>query len=185
MKKRWVISMVLVVSLFIMTGIVFGGLVDYFLKIDGIPGESQDAKHKDEIQLLSWSWGESQAGATAARGGLGAGRVQFENFVFTTNMSKASLPLFKACANGNRIKNAVFTARKAGKAQQDFYKITFSDILVTNYQTSGSSQSNTLPIDSFSFNYSKVELEYKMQNLDGSLGGPIKAGYDLKAMKGI
>ncbi|MGH2698518.1 MAG: type VI secretion system tube protein Hcp [Actinomycetota bacterium] len=29
--------------------------VDYFLKIDGIPGESQDAKHKDEIDVNAWS----------------------------------------------------------------------------------------------------------------------------------
>ena len=32
---------------------------DYFLKLDGIPGESTDAKHKGEIDVLSWSWGES------------------------------------------------------------------------------------------------------------------------------
>ena len=51
-------------------------LVDYFLKIDGIPGESGDAKHKDEIQVLSFSFGESQAGTMAFGGGGGAGKVQ-------------------------------------------------------------------------------------------------------------
>ena len=30
---------------------------DYFLKIDGIPGESAaDSKHSGEISILSWSW---------------------------------------------------------------------------------------------------------------------------------
>ena len=33
--------------------------VDYFLKLDGIQGESADEKHKDEIQLMSFSWGGS------------------------------------------------------------------------------------------------------------------------------
>src|SRR5256885_2098026 len=47
-------------------------VVDYFLKIEGVEGESQDSKHKDEIQVLSWSLGEQQAG-TMAFGGGGAG----------------------------------------------------------------------------------------------------------------
>jgi type VI secretion system secreted protein Hcp len=44
-------------------------LVDYFLKLDGIPGESRDAQHKGEIDLESFSWGESHT--TAAGGGDG------------------------------------------------------------------------------------------------------------------
>ena len=36
--------------------------VDMFLKIDGIPGESTDDRHKDEIDILSYAWGESQPG---------------------------------------------------------------------------------------------------------------------------
>ena len=36
--------------------------VDYFLKIDGIDGESQDDKHKDWIEVLSFSWGPPGAG---------------------------------------------------------------------------------------------------------------------------
>jgi type VI secretion system secreted protein Hcp len=43
--------------------------VDYFLKIDGIEGESLDEKHKGEIDVLSWSWGESQEGPTTGGGG--------------------------------------------------------------------------------------------------------------------
>jgi type VI secretion system secreted protein Hcp len=41
---------------------------DYFLKIDGIPGESTDSKHKDEIDVLSWSWGETQETAPPSEG---------------------------------------------------------------------------------------------------------------------
>jgi len=29
--------------------------IDYFLKIDGIPGESKNAKHKGEIDLEAFS----------------------------------------------------------------------------------------------------------------------------------
>ncbi len=42
--------------------------VDMFLKIDGIPGESTDSKHKDWIEVLSYSFGASQPSAGAAWG---------------------------------------------------------------------------------------------------------------------
>jgi type VI secretion system secreted protein Hcp len=151
--------------------------VDYFLKIDGIPGESQDSKHKDEIQLLSWSWGESQTGSMHVGGGGGAGKVNMQDFNFVMHVNKASPKLLLACANGEHIKSAIMTARKAGKDQQEYLKITFSDLLISAFQTGGSGD---LPTDSISLNYSKIEYEYKEQNADGTLKGPIKVGYDLK-----
>ncbi len=156
--------------------------VDYFLKIDGIPGESQDHKHKDEIQLMSWSWGESQHGTMAFGGGGGAGKVQMQDFTFVMHVNKASPKLLLACANGEHIKNAIMTARKAGKDQQDYLKLVFTDILISSFQTGGSGD---LPTDSISLNYSKIEYEYKEQNVDGTLKGPVKVGYNLKEMKAV
>ncbi len=151
--------------------------VDYFLKIDGIPGESLDSKHKDEIQVESWSWGESQAGTMSLGGGGGAGKVNMQDFSFMMSVNKATPKLVLACAGGEHIKKAVLTCRKAGKTQQEFLIYTFSDVLVSSYQTSGSSE---VPMESVSLNYTKMELEYKAQKADGTLDGPIKAGWDLK-----
>jgi type VI secretion system secreted protein Hcp len=64
--------------------------VDYFLKLDGIEGESHDSKHKNEIDLQSWSWGESQSGTGAAAGGSGAGKVSMQDFHFVMRVNKAS-----------------------------------------------------------------------------------------------
>ncbi len=64
--------------------------VDYFLKIDGIPGESKDHKHKDEIDILSWSWGESQTGTMRTGGGGGAGKVNMQDFHFVMKVNKAT-----------------------------------------------------------------------------------------------
>ena len=41
--------------------------VDYFLKLDGVRGGSTDAKHKDEIELLSFSFAASQSGGSGGR----------------------------------------------------------------------------------------------------------------------
>ena len=94
--------------------------VDYFLKIDGIQGESEDAKHPKEIQVLSFSFGASQAGTFAFGGGGGSGKVQMQDFHFMMNVNKASPKLLLACANGQHIPRRSSSARKAGKDQQDY-----------------------------------------------------------------
>jgi len=157
--------------------------VDYFLKIDGIEGESTDDKHSKEIELESWSFGESQTGTSSQGGGAGAGKVQMQDFHFTMRVNKASPKLFLACANGQHIKSAVLTCRKAGKDQQEYLKWTFSDVLVSSYQTSGSGSGDVVPGDQISLNFSKVEIEYRAQKSDGTLEGPVKAGYDVKKNK--
>lgn len=159
-------------------------LVDYFLKIDGIDGESMDKTHKADIQLQSFSWGETNAGTFSAGGGGGAGKVQMQDFHFVMNVNKSSPKLFLACANGEHIKKATLVARKAGKDQQEYLKVVFSDLLISSFQTSGQADAGNLPMDQISFNFAKVEIEYKEQKADGTLGGAIKAAYDLKQMTG-
>jgi type VI secretion system secreted protein Hcp len=159
--------------------------VDYFLKIEGIEGESHDSKHKNEIDLESWSWGESQSGTHSGGGGGGAGKVHMQDFHFVMKINKASPKLMLACATGEHIKKATLTCRKAGKEQQEFLKIEFDDLLVSSYQTGGSGHGDIVPTDQISLNYSKIHFEYKEQKPDGSLGGAVKAGYDLKANKKI
>jgi type VI secretion system secreted protein Hcp len=155
---------------------------DYFLKIDGIEGESQDSKHKQEIEIQSFSFGATQTGSFAAGGGGGAGKVSMQDFHFTVPVNKASPKLMLACASGQHIKKAVLTVRKAGKEQQEYLKYTFSDILVSSYQTGGGG-GDVMPVDQISLNFAKIEQEYKEQKADGTLAGSVKAGWDLKQNK--
>jgi type VI secretion system secreted protein Hcp len=111
---------------------------------------------------------------------MGAGRVAMQDFHFLMRINKSSPKLMLTCANGEHIKNAILTCRKAGKDQQEYLKVTFSDLLVSSYQTGGSSGATVMPMDQISLNFTKVEFEYKEQKPDGSLGGSIKAFYDMK-----
>lgn len=154
---------------------------DYFLKIDGIDGESTDDKHKGEIEVLSYSWGESQTGTHGSGGGGGAGKVNMGDFNFMMTANKASPKLMLACATGDHIKTAKLTLRKAGGEQQEYMSITFSDVLVSSYQTGGGG--GEIPAESISLNFGKVEFEYKPQKPDGTLDSPIKTGYDLTLNK--
>lgn len=157
---------------------------DYFLKIDGIDGESTDDKHKGEIDLLSWSWGEAQTGTFSRGGGGGAGKVDMQDFNFVMGANKASPLLMKACATGQHIKVATLTCRKAGGEQVEYMIVKMSDLLVSSYQTSGASGDGT-PMDSAALNFGKIEFEYKPQKADGTLDSPVKAGYDVKINKSL
>jgi type VI secretion system secreted protein Hcp len=153
---------------------------DYFLKIDGIPGESEDAKHKGEIEVLSFSWGESSSGGHAGPGGgAGAGKVAMQDLHFVARLSKASPALFLACANGKHLKSAVLTVRKAGKGQQEYFVVKLTDVLVSSYQTGGSAHEPDGALDQASLGFARIEIEYRPQKPDGSLGTPINAGWDV------
>jgi type VI secretion system secreted protein Hcp len=157
--------------------------IDYFLKIDGIPGESPDSKHKGEIEVQAWSWGEANPPPPGAGGtGSAAGKVQIQDLNFTARTSKASPNLLLACASGKHFKSAVLTARKAGKPQAEFLTFSLSDVLVSVYQIAGA-EGDVVPMDSFSLNFSKIQVEYKEQKADGSLGASTKAGWDVKQSK--
>jgi type VI secretion system secreted protein Hcp len=160
--------------------------VDYFLKFEGnFEGESQDSKHKGEIDIESWSWGETNAGTHSGGGGGGAGKVVMQDFHFVMRVNKASPKLMLACADGEHIKKATLTCRKAGKEQQEFFIIKMSDLLVSSYQTGGSGHGDVVPMEQISLNYSKIEFEYKEQKTDGSVGPSVKTGWDLKANKKV
>ena len=153
-----------------------------FARIGTIKGESQDSKHKDEIEVLSWSWGVSQSGTMAHGGGGGTGKASFHDFTFTHHVDKASPVLMATCATGEHIKEATITVRKAGKGQQEYLVITMTDILVTSVSTTVSAEGDT-DVEGVALTFAKVDLEYKPQKPDGSLDVGIHFKFDLKANK--
>lgn len=153
------------------------GSADYFLKVDGIEGESTDVRHSGEIDVSSWSWGVSN-GAT---NGSSAGKPVFTNVELTSSFTgKAGPPLMQAAAAGKMIKEAVLTASRGGDNPQDFLIVRLSDVIVSSYQTSAD---GGVPSDRVDLSFSKIVLEYRPQNPDGTLGAPVSAGWDLKSGK--
>jgi type VI secretion system secreted protein Hcp len=157
---------------------------DYFLKIDTIEGEAKDAAHGGEIDVMSWSWGEANSGSSSIGGGAGAGKVMMQDFNFTMRSNKASPHLLLACASGKHFPKAVLTCRRAGEEQQEYLVVTFTDILVSSYQ-SGGSMGDVVPVDSISLNFGKIEYQYKPQKQDGKLDSAQKVGWDLKLNKKV
>jgi type VI secretion system secreted protein Hcp len=155
--------------------------VSVFARIGSIKGESQDAKHKDEIEVFSWTWGLSQSGTMAHGGGGGAGKASFQDLNFTHRVDKASPLLMLACAKGEHIKDATITVRKAGEDLQEYLFINMTDVLVSSVSEAGGGEET--PTESVTLAFAKVDLEYKPQKPDGSLDAGIHFTYDLKANK--
>lgn len=177
--------LVMIVTVFVvgfLTQNAFAASVDYFLKIDGVPGESADAGHKDWINLESWSWGATQAGTG---GGGGAGKVSVDSFSFGKTVDKASPKLFESLTTGKHIKDVTLELCRPNEdgRLQCYLTIKLTDVLVSGYQIGGSG--GDVPTDQFSLNFAKIEFEYKPQKEDGSLDAPVKAGYDVKANKKV
>ncbi|QEG01456.1 hypothetical protein Mal15_55320 [Stieleria maiorica] len=147
--------------------------VDMFLDIEGeIKGESQDDKHKDEIDVLAWSWGMSQSGSFHVGGGGGAGKANFQDISVTKWIDAASPILMLYCANGDHFNKATLTVRKAGKKPLEYMIVEMKKVLVTSVSTGGSGGEDRLT-ENISLNFAEVEVKYKEQKADGS-GGPVK-----------
>jgi type VI secretion system secreted protein Hcp len=153
---------------------------DIFAKLGDIKGESQDDKHKDEIEVLSFSWGVASSGGTTGGGG-GAGKATFQDLSIIHRIDKASPLLLKACATGAHIKDAIITHRKAGKGQQEYLIVKLNDVIITGVSHSGADGQPYS--ENVSLAFAKVDFEYKPQKPDGSLDTGIHFKYDLKTNK--
>ena len=154
--------------------------VDFYLKLDGITGEATDSNHKDEIQLLSFSWGGSQVTSVAGTGGSGAGKVDLSDLSIMKHLDKSSSQVFKAMISGTHIKTGTLTAVKAGAGGKPFLKLSLEELFVTSLQTSASSE---IPSESVSFSYNKIKYEYWTQNDQGVLTATGAVTYNLKENK--
>jgi type VI secretion system secreted protein Hcp len=154
--------------------------MDMFLKLDKIPGESKDHKHKEEIDILAWSWGASQAGNLHSGGGGGAGKVNMQDLSFTHYIDKSSTVLLLHCAAGTHIPKATLTVRKAGDKPLEYLIISMEDLLVSSVSTGGSGGEDRLT-ENVSLHFAKIKVAYQLQEKDGTGKPAGEIGWDVAA----
>ncbi|MBI2379785.1 MAG: type VI secretion system tube protein Hcp [Gammaproteobacteria bacterium] len=155
--------------------------VDMFLKIGDVKGESHDKSHKEEIDVLAWSWGMSQSGSMHVGGGGGAGKVNIQDLSLTKWVDKSSPNMMMSCSNGKHYPEAKLTVRKAGGDNPvEYLIITMKEVLVTSVSTGGSGGEDRLT-ENLTLNFAQVQVDYQPQKADGSKdGGPIKYGWNIR-----
>jgi type VI secretion system secreted protein Hcp len=154
---------------------------DYLLEIEGIKGESSDSKHRDAIEIESFSWGCTNSGSAA----------KTITFQLSKQLDKSSPQLFLACAKGNHIPQAIITVRKSNPSggKTDYYQVTLSDCLISSYQTSTSGggggaggTTDTRPADQISFKYEKIKMSYTRLDETGEpLEEPVVVEHDFSS----
>jgi type VI secretion system secreted protein Hcp len=152
------------------------GQVDMFLKITGnkqgvIKGESSDHKHGGEIDIYSYSWGIIQP--VSQHGGLSTGKREHKQFRFVMRSQSATPQLLQAVSTGEHLKEVVLTCRKAGTQQQEYMKWKLTNAFIAEIKTGYLVPGDIIPHDEVALVFQKVELEYKNQKADGTLGAAI------------
>jgi type VI secretion system secreted protein Hcp len=154
-----------------------------FAKIGDIKGESRDDKHKDEIEVLSFSWGVTNSPSTAPGGGGGAGTATFQDLSIVHHIDKASPLLLKACATAVQLRDATISHRRSGEDRQEYLIVKLNDVIITRVtHTAGGGQPDT-GTEIVDLAFAKVDFEYKPQKADGTLDAGIHFRFDFKAHK--
>jgi type VI secretion system secreted protein Hcp len=151
-----------------------------FLKLDGVTGESQDDAHKEEIDILSWSWGLSQSGTTHLGSGGGSGKVNVQDISFTKVVDKSSPTLVKFCANGKHMATGKLSINKMGENPMEYLSIELEEIIVSSISTGGSGGEDRL-MENVTLNFAKFKETYTPQKDDGSPDVPVYGGWDIAA----
>jgi type VI secretion system secreted protein Hcp len=160
---------------------------DAFLKVDGIPGESTDDKHKDWIEISRFSTAHDQpSSATGSSAGGGTTeRADFHDTQVTKLIDKASPKLAEACATGKHIANVVIELCRAGGDKLRYLEIKMEDVVISSYKTEAPIKidpkgGDTFPIEDIDFNFAKIKWTYTQQKrADGTGGGNVTGGWDL------
>jgi type VI secretion system secreted protein Hcp len=142
--------------------------VDMFMKIGDLKGESRDKTHKEEIDVLAWSWGMSQSGTTHMGTGGGAGKVNVQDLSFTKYIDTTSPDLMLACCNGKHFPEAKLVVRKAGENPLEYLIITMTELIITSVSTGGSGGEDRLT-ENVSLNFAQFKVEYKSQSATGAV----------------
>jgi type VI secretion system secreted protein Hcp len=125
-----------------------------FLDVNGIPGECADAKHKDWIEILSFSFGVEQ---------LADGNASFHDLVIEKTLDNASPKLAEAACKGTHIADMnLEICRSDGKT---YMKYDFNDVMVTGVLPKGSvTRNDELPQEKITFTYGIINCTHIDEN---------------------
>ncbi|PCE30003.1 Hcp family type VI secretion system effector [Burkholderia ubonensis] len=157
---------------------------DIFLRLTGIAGESMDANHSNEIEVLTWYWSVSQQSNMHMGSGGGAGKCTVDDLTFEHYIDRATPNLVQYCLTGKHIERAVLVMRKAGDAPLEYLAITMEDVLITQVKPV-SNTNMRVPREEVRLSFARVRQEYVIQNFRGGNAGAVSMGYDIKANKAI
>ena len=161
---------------------------DCFLKIQNLPGECTDDKHKDWIEILSYNHGVSQptSGTQSSAGSRTAERVNHQSFSVVKQLDKTSPKLNLKCCNGEHIQEIKVELCRAGGEKQKYMEYIMNDVIVSSVRPGGSNQGGgDVPLEEVAFSYGKITWTYtELDHKTGQPGGNVSANWSTIENKG-
>ena len=150
-----------------------------FLKLDGIEGESTDARHAKEIDVAAWSLGVTNSGSTHSGGGGGAGRATFTDLAVTKLLDKASPALMLAVATGRHVRSGRLTVSSVGGPRPlEYLVVDLEDVRVTSCLLADAADPER-PTENVALAYGKIHVAYTQQSPTGGPGPVSELTWDL------
>ncbi|KAL4444247.1 hypothetical protein ABPG75_011984 [Micractinium tetrahymenae] len=137
----------------------------YFLQLDGIQGDSTDAKYPFAIVLLGYSLGGDD------------GRSEGASIKVTKYLDRASPKLWLANLTGTHIRSATLTSRRPPPSGFVFAEVKLQDVIIARYVASSSQQGQT---EEVTLQGAKAQFCQKAQKADGSPGASVCGCWDFK-----
>ncbi len=156
---------------------------DYFLDIESVKGESQDAVFKEKIHVSSFSFGVTNTGTGGSNLGSGGGRSNVQDLHCTKVTDSASPNLFLGCCTGKHFPTATLSVRRAGENPQVYLVYKLTEVYISSHTVSGH-EGGGIAQESVSLNFSKVEMTYTPQTAQGGSGAKNTKTYSVKENKG-
>jgi len=164
---------------------------DFYIKFDGVDGESSDSKHQGWIELGVLSHNIqlpfSNSSYSSTGGGTNAGRADFGFFDCVKSVDKSSVKIMEKCGTGFTIPTAEIHCCQAGDGTEKHTYLTYKlkDVIITSYSINASQHDDARPQETMSVAYGNIEVGYKDLTDAGKAGAEVKFQYSLKENKKV
>ncbi len=158
---------------------------DFFIKIAGVDGQSNDKQHQKWIEVIRFSHGSMQ-NVTSGRATDVAGRGQYVPFVFAHLVDKATPKLQRNCMSGLNISTVEFqVCRAIGGAQVPVYEVKLENVKVAKAtvasEATGTDQNGDPvyhPIETVELVAAKETWKVTPIKPDNTKDGAVEANFD-------
>lgn len=172
--------------LFALASVVFAASAqagsDVFLHIDGVRGESQDQNHRDEIDVLGWSWTMSSSTEAPTGGGGTAGSALVRDIKIRKYTDSATTDLVSMLLSGTPAGRAVLTVRRRTPSIE-FFKVEMEEVVVTRIAQGGERGEDDQQTETIALAFAKFCIEYTETEIDNSPGPSERSCWDIGANK--
>lgn len=152
-----------------------------------IKGDSRDSKHKDTVEVTSFSHviRQPRSATASSAGGHTSERVEFGDLVFTKDIDYATPALMVACSSGTVLKDVEIhfyrayggNSARGEQSRHEYYTLKLRNSIVSSVATTLDDEG--LPAERFTLKPAAMSWFYEEHRIDGSKGKKMEKMWSL------